>query len=202
MTNVSSTMPSVFSINFHEDLVELIDFKGQPFVAVKRICTNLGLDWRGQYVKLTEKFGSVMEEITTTGADNKQYSMVCIPLRKLPAWLYSITLSKVAPKLRPKILAYQNECDDALWAYWFDGVAVNPRMAQQASLTVYESIALSKERARLLELVASGSNVALVTELYKDLQRITAALGDTVAPLDVLAVCFRQGALQLEGGAA
>jgi hypothetical protein len=26
-----------------------------------------------------------------------------------------------------KVLLYQNECDDALWAYWSKGAAVNPR---------------------------------------------------------------------------
>jgi hypothetical protein len=198
----STNAPSVFSVSFHEDLVELIDFKGEPFVAVKRISTNLGLDWPAQYVKLTEKWGSVVAEIATTGADNKQYLMTCIPLRKLFAWLYSINLGKVAAKLRPKILVYQNECDDVLWAYWNDGAAINPRMAQQASLSVNESIALSKECARLLKDVAECTNATLATELYKHLKRMTAALGDTVATLAELAPGLRQQTLSLDDGAA
>ncbi|ASJ24296.1 P22_AR_N domain containing protein [Laribacter hongkongensis] len=35
--------------------------------------------------------------------------MVCLPLRKLPAWLYSINHNKVKPELQDKIVRYQNE---------------------------------------------------------------------------------------------
>jgi hypothetical protein len=36
----------------------------------------------------------------------------------------SIHASKVRPECRDHVLAYQNECDDVLWAYWNDGVAI------------------------------------------------------------------------------
>ncbi|HID08976.1 TPA: hypothetical protein EYP13_01985, partial [Candidatus Micrarchaeota archaeon] len=44
--------------------------------------------------------------------------MLCLPLRKLPAWLTSISPSKVKPEIREKLSRYQEECDNVLWEYW------------------------------------------------------------------------------------
>ncbi|MFA5901189.1 MAG: phage antirepressor N-terminal domain-containing protein [Hyphomicrobium sp.] len=184
-------------VTFHDEIVELVDFVGQPFVAVKRITANLGLSWQPQHRKLMEKFGSVVTEMMTTGADGKQYLMVCLPIRKLAAWLNTIQVNKLAPNLRAKVLRYQNECDDVLWDYWTKGMAVNPRLVQ-VDLTMNESIALSKECSRLLKDVSECTNPTLAGELYKHLKRMTLALGDTVAPLVLLAQGLRQGALTLE----
>lgn len=53
--------------------------------------------------------------------------MLCIPLRKLFAWLNSISPNKVKPELRDTVIKYQEECDDVLWDYWTKGKAINPR---------------------------------------------------------------------------
>lgn len=81
----------LFPVPFYEDTVVLVGHDNEPFVAMKPVVTNMGLDWATQFTKLKEKFSSVIGEITTTGGDGKQYEMVCLPLRKLPAWLYSIS---------------------------------------------------------------------------------------------------------------
>ena len=44
--------------------------------------------------------------------------MSCLPLRKLPGWLATISPNKVRPELREKVIAFQNEADDVLWAAW------------------------------------------------------------------------------------
>jgi hypothetical protein len=51
---------------------------------------------------------------------------LCMPVRKLPAFLASINPSKVRVSLRPTIVRYQEECDNALWDYWTKGQAVKP----------------------------------------------------------------------------
>lgn len=117
-------------VPFYQDTLVLVDHEGQPFVAMKPIVENMGLFWTGQHAKLTEKFGSVIQIICTTGADGKQYEMVCLPLRKIPAFLYSVNPSKVKPELREKITRYQDECDDALWDYWTSGTATRPGATQ------------------------------------------------------------------------
>ena len=59
--------------------------------------------------------------------DDQARSHTCIPVRKLPAWLYSVNPNKVKPELRETVIMYQNECDDVLWDYWTKGQAINQR---------------------------------------------------------------------------
>ena len=62
--------------------------------------------------------------------DGKQREQICIPLRKLPGWLMTMEPNKIKNlSVRERVIQYQNECDDALWRYWNDGIAVNPRVA-------------------------------------------------------------------------
>src|SRR5690554_6507938 len=113
-------------VPFYEDTVVLVGQGNEPLVAMKPVVVNMGLSWDGQLRKLGEKFNSVTCVTTATGADGKQYEMICLLLRKLPACLYSINPSRVKPELRDKIIRYQEECDDALWDYWTKGSAVRP----------------------------------------------------------------------------
>lgn len=128
----------IIPVSFHGDTLALVDHDGEPFVAMKPVVENVGLDWKGQYDKIAERFGSTMGIIPTVAEDGRQREMVCLPLRKFPAWLYSISPSKVKPELREKIVRYQEECDDVLWKYWTEGYverggAKRPSISQQLS---------------------------------------------------------------------
>lgn len=112
-------------IPFRQKELLLVDCAGQPFVPMKPIVQGMGLDWKSQHAKLSAgRFSSTMVEITTVALDGKQREMTCLPLRKLTGWLMSIHPNKVRPELREGIIAYQNECDDVLWSYWNNGMAV------------------------------------------------------------------------------
>ena len=95
----------------------------QPYAPVKPIVENLGLAWQAQSAKLNankERWGITIIVIPSAGGEQET---TCIPVRKLPAFLASINPNKVAEHLRAKLEVYQNECDDALWNYWTQGVA-------------------------------------------------------------------------------
>ena len=147
---------------------------------MKPIATNMGLSWQGQHEKLAERFASVIREIVTTGGDGKQYAMTCMPLKKLPAWLYSISPNKVAPELREKIIRYQEECDDALWKYWTQGVAERPGAAATAS----KQIALSRHRLALLKELHRTRDRALRSAIHEQLAQVSQALGLSVPGLE------------------
>ena len=87
--------------------------------------------------------------------------MLCLSLRKLPAWLYSVQPGKVSPEIREKVIAYQQECDEVLWQYWTTGAATKEQVKKQTSrakelpggLTVEQQTsikALVKARVELL----------------------------------------------------
>ena len=118
MTNQLGIVP------FHGDTIYCVEFEGEPYAPVKPIVDNLGLDWKNQSEKLksTPHFNCGL--ITIVAKDGKNREMLCIPVRKLTAFLYSINANRVKPNLKNKLLQYQNECDEVLWKYWMEGRAV------------------------------------------------------------------------------
>lgn len=134
-TAVSNVIP------FRSAKLLLVDQAGEPYVPMKPVVEGMGLDWGTQFRKLQAgRFNSVIVMMTTTGTDGKSYEMSCLPLRKLAGWLMSIHASKVRPELREGVIAYQNECDDALWSYWNQGHAVNHRSAGQSLTLIGQTI--------------------------------------------------------------
>ena len=115
-------------VPFRDDTIYAVEYDGEPFTPVKPIVENMGLAWQTQHRKLmsnkdrwgvtimvipSQTFGK-MTSLSNGGAQET----LCIPVRKLPGFLATINPNKVKPELRPKIIAYQNECDDVLWRYW------------------------------------------------------------------------------------
>ncbi|MGL5452076.1 MAG: phage antirepressor N-terminal domain-containing protein, partial [Aeromonas sp.] len=116
---MNAPMITTISVPFQGANLYLVEQDGQPYVPMKPVVEGMGLDWRSQRAKITSKIkGGV--EITLPSAGGSQ-SMMCLPLRKLPAWLYSIQPGKVSPDIRDKVIAYQEECDEVLWQYWTTG---------------------------------------------------------------------------------
>jgi phage antirepressor YoqD-like protein len=74
---------------------------------------------------------------TQLPGDQQNREVVCIPARKLAGFLATINYRKVRNSLRPKILAYQKECDKALNDYWTKGRAVNPRQEERKLPTTF-----------------------------------------------------------------
>lgn len=174
------TAPQLFPVPFHGDTVVLVGQDNEPYVAMKPIAENMGLAWSPQRTKIVERFASVVTEIVTTGGDGKQYAMTCMPLKKLPAWLYSISPNKVAPELRDKIIRYQEECDDALWNYWTQGVAERPGAAANVS----KQVAFSRHRLALLKELHRTRDRVLRSAIHEQLAQVSQALGLSVPDLE------------------
>lgn len=127
-------MAALLPVVFHGDTLYLVEHNGEPFAPMKPIADSLGIHWDTQYTKIKTRFSASMVKITTDAADGRKRLMVCLPLRKLAAWLCSLMPGKIAPELRAKVEAYQAECDDALWRYWSEGYAERPSAPVQGSL--------------------------------------------------------------------
>ncbi len=160
------------NVPFYNDNLVLVNRNEEPYVPMRPIVEQMGLDWRSQHRKINERFNSVMVIMTTTGSDGKRYEMVCMPLRKLPAWLYSISPNRVAPELKEKIILYQEECDDVLWQYWTKGFA-----GKQKSTT---SLAQSKYRIQLVKQLEKERNPVIREMIYEDLKIVSAEFGASV----------------------
>lgn len=116
--NQSCTAPVI--VPFHGASLFLAKHNDEPYVPMKPVVEGMGLDWKSQHVKISQRFSKGMVEITIPSKGGDQL-MSCLPLRKLPAWLYSIQPNKVKAEIRDKVIQYQEECDEVLWQYWTKG---------------------------------------------------------------------------------
>lgn len=101
---------------------------GVAYVAMKPIVENLGMSWSTQVRKLSaaaNKFNCV--HMNMVASDNKLRDVLCLPLKKLNGWLFSINPEKVRADIRDKLIQYQEECFTVLHDYWNKGEATNPR---------------------------------------------------------------------------
>jgi len=136
-------------VTFHGDTIFCIDYHGEPFTPMKPIVENMGLGWASQSQKLNAyKDRWTVTNIVTVAQDGKERETLCMPVRKLPAFLNSINPKKVKPELRPRIELYQNESDNVLWDYWTKGRA--ERQPQSIPTTTTPSTAESRKPLRAL----------------------------------------------------
>ena len=128
----SNENKSLEPVNFHGDTIFAVEHNGEPYTPVRPIIENMGIAWCSQYTKLKknrDRF-SVKEIITQLPGDDQKRMVVCVPVKKLAGFLSTIYPNKCKADVREKVVAYINECDQALWNYWSKGRAVNPRFEQ------------------------------------------------------------------------
>lgn len=119
MSNQLSTQ----TLSFHGSDLITLKVDDVIYTAVKPIVEALGLSWGTQQQKLSrskEKFNCVHMSTITNGGIQE---MLCMPLKKLNGWLFSINPEKVRPDLKEKVIRYQEECFEALYNYWHFGKA-------------------------------------------------------------------------------
>lgn len=133
--------------------ITLIDNNGVAYVAMREIVEGIGLNWASQSVKLNQnctKFNCC--HIATVGGDGKNREMLCMPIKKLNGWLFSINPNKVRSDLKERLENYQEECFLALWDYWTTGIArrdevKNKTEAWRAKMADYKMRSSQKGKA-------------------------------------------------------
>lgn len=105
--------------------ITIVEHDNKPYVAVKAICDHIGLAWNAQFERLNrdEVLKSTIRVIRTVAEDSKDREMVCIPLNYLNGWLFGISLNRIRPELKNKLIQYKKECYEVLWDYWATGIA-------------------------------------------------------------------------------
>ena len=189
MTNQISTQV----ISFHGS--ELITLKVDDviYTAVRPIVEALGLSWGSQQRKLEnskEKFSCT--HMKTTGNDGKTYEMLCMPLKKLNGWLFSINPEKVRADLREKVIQYQEECFEALYNYWHFGKAertINPEQQQAIQEAVVKAhhrtgMSYAEIYRQLKSLFKVGKYDQLKPSQFEDAISFLATLGNSYSPID------------------
>lgn len=96
------------------------DEDNQVFVPVKPLCEAIGVAYERQYSKVKEHpiLSAVITLRVTTGADGKQYEMVCLPHEFIYGWIFTINPKNVSEGARDNVIQYQKQCYMALYSYF------------------------------------------------------------------------------------
>ena len=119
-------------VQFHNQQISILNYNNKPYVAIKPICENIGLDWEAQRqrIKRNEILNSTAFMIKVVAKDGKNRDVLCLPLGYLNGWLAGIELSRVNPEIKPILKQYQLECFDVLYSHFM------PKVAQQYPNTI------------------------------------------------------------------
>ncbi len=105
------------SIIINETEIFISNNGAEKIVAIKPICTALGVDYSRQLKKIKEDeiLCSVVGVTPTTGADGKEYEMTCLPLKYIFGWLFTINPENVNPEIKQSLINYRKQCYDKLF---------------------------------------------------------------------------------------
>jgi len=110
------TQHQLVTVDFHGQSIIATAIDGKPYVALKPLVENIGLQWEAQYKRLQRNpvLKSTMSVMDMVAEDGKQREMLCLPLSMLNGWLFGVDVNRVREEIRPKLIRYQTECFEVL----------------------------------------------------------------------------------------
>lgn len=162
----------------------------QVYVPIRPICEHLGLAWPSQYSRirrdpvLAEAATSVTVTVTETG---QRGAMTCLPLKFLPGWLFGVSVKRVRPELKDKIIRYQRESYDVLWEAFQEGrLTAEPSVSEllesdspAAQAYKMASAIMKMARQQLLLEARMGAHEERLDDYEQRLEVVEATLGDS-----------------------
>ncbi|MFD5711348.1 phage antirepressor N-terminal domain-containing protein [Streptomyces pharetrae] len=107
--------------------LQTVQHAGAPRIVFRPAVEHIGLAWSAQLQKLKNRSWFNRVDIDTIAEDGKLRPMVTVDVPTFLMWLATVNETKVAPEVRPVLVAYQRETAQAIYGYWTKGRAVNPR---------------------------------------------------------------------------
>ena len=138
-------------------------------VPIKPICEALGIAFPRQSDKIKSDtiLSSTVTLRVTVGADGKQREMLCLALKYVFGWIFSINPDNVKEDARDNIIRYKQECYDALYEY-FHKRYIN---YDERERSFERTIALQKELADLrLKAEKTGTDFDRYLEIEQQLR--------------------------------
>lgn len=170
-------MTQLVHIPFRDEEILAVDINGRPHIVLRPFVESLGLDFEGQRQKLDRLEWATTCLTQVVGADGKLREMVTVDKRTFLMLLATISPSRVAAHVRPRLIAFQREVADVIEAYFDRGHVINPR----ASATeMYEPHTFSWDETSALIAQRFGIDMT-VNDLCRTL-RTAGVLKQTGAP--------------------
>jgi hypothetical protein len=96
----------------NQGIFTVVDEYGLEYVPIKPICKALGVGYPTQFDKikqdpiLLEKY----KLLKVLSSDNKKYKMLCLPVKYVLGWLFTICEKNIKEELREELIRYKNIC--------------------------------------------------------------------------------------------
>lgn len=155
-------------VSFEQSKLITVKQDNIEYVAMRSIVEGIGLDWSAQQKKLNSQWDKFnCRHIATVANDGKNRKLLCIPLKKLNGWLFSINPEKTKISLRDKLVKYQEECFTALHDYWTHGQAT--RKIMPLSAAEIEAHEIARLDSVTFAAASKGSNAMTNRKIAKKL---------------------------------
>ena len=139
------------------DLVTFINEKdGDTMVAVRPIAEAIGVDWGSQWRKIQKDPRFMCSLMTSHDSTGRKQEMFCLPVKQLNGWLYGINANRVKVSIRPKLLAFQEECHMAIHHH------MNGSVSKEVVDALYKIIEQQQITINRLELNAKQQGEQLI----------------------------------------
>lgn len=133
------------TVEFHGQTLVAALIDGKPYVAMRPIVENIGLDWKSQYARINRNLvmskGVVMMTIPSDGGNQET---LCLPLDLLNGWLFGVDVNRVKDEIKPKLIRYQEECYRVLFQHFMPQQAAAAQPDPANSFTVQPGDKLSE----------------------------------------------------------
>lgn len=118
--------------------IQIIQIDGD-LIPIKPICQALGIDEDAQRRKLygDDFFNSVAVLSTATGADKKEYEMLCLPLPYIFSWLATINPKNVKEEAKEAVQLYRLECSKVI----FEAMFLKNKFLQEKDVLIEQKLA-------------------------------------------------------------
>lgn len=138
-------------VPFHGTTIEASRQEDDLWIVFRPVVESLGLDYSSQLKRIRRSTWASCGQMTTTGADGKQYDMVTVNRRTLTMWLATVQVNSIREDLRPLLRQYQSESADVLDSYWHEGGAINPRATVEQADALTAELGRIKQRAEIVQ---------------------------------------------------
>jgi len=130
----------------NDTTIQVVNDNGTQLIPVRPICEALGIEFEPQRRKINEDefLSSVATLEASTGSDGKTYEMVCIPLKYVFGWLFTINPKNVKEEARESVAKYRAKCYDVLYEHF----------AEKSEFLEYKQQVVNEKIERLEEIRA------------------------------------------------
>ena len=107
---------TLIPVKFYDATLYLVEHDGKPYVALKPITDDVGMNWEEQVESLCKlKSLVIIDAVTVSGQPR---TIDCMSLEYLPKWLYSFTAHEMPFNKRLNMYYYLTYVVSVLWTSW------------------------------------------------------------------------------------